>query len=133
MTHVPRRSAIRASALALAGSVAGCGSLLGEQPSTPHEPELEVLVVNATDATIAVTVVAYRGDESVFEHTYHLGPGKADESEAVPEVPTAVEVDVRDGVRVQTDYSVPATCESPEVNVTVSPEEVDVDNGCVRP
>ena len=111
------------------GLVAGCSSPLG-QP-TEHEPQLEVFVTNAREESIRVTVTAVRGSTEFFGHSYTLTPGEGDESESFVGTPTEVRVSIRNGRTVTREYSVPVSCDSPELNVTIEPDEIMVTNGCV--
>ena len=111
--------------------LAGCSSLLGGEQSTGQKPQLEVFVTNALEEPVEVTVTATRGSTEFFSHSYSLAPGEGDESQSFVGTPTEVRVSIRDGRAVTRDFSVPASCDSPEVNVTLEPDEVMVTNGCV--
>lgn len=114
-----------------AGTLAGCSSLLGRNESTDHKPQLEVFVTNALEESIRVTVTASRGSTDFFSHSYTLEPGEGDESESFVGTPTEVRVSMRDGRSVTREFAVPASCDSPELNVTIEADDVLVTNGCV--
>jgi len=114
-----------------AGAFAGCSSLFGESQPADSKPQLEVFVANALEADIEVTISALRGSTEFFSHTYSLEPGTGDESQSFVGTPTEVTVDIKNGRSVTRDYSVPASCDSPELNVTIEPDEILVTNGCV--
>lgn len=113
------------------GVLAGCPSPPGGDGSTGHKPQLEVFVTNALDKSVQVTVTASRGSTELLSESYTLAPGEGDESNSVVGTPTEVRVSVRDGRTVTREYSAPASCDSPELNVTVEPDEILVTNGCV--
>ena len=112
------------------GVLAGCPSPFGDE-STDHKPQLEVFVTNALDESVRVTVTASRGSTELLSESYTLAPGEGDESNSFVGTPTEVRVSVRDGRTVTREYSTPASCDSPELNVTVEPDEIPVTNGCV--
>jgi hypothetical protein len=127
------RRAVLAGGLSVgAGALAGCSSLLGQSQPQESKPQLEVFVANALEAEVRVTITARRGSTEFFSHTYSLGPGKGDESQSFVGTPTAVTVDIQNGRSVTREYSVPGSCESPELNVTIEPDEILVTNGCVN-
>jgi hypothetical protein len=113
-----------------AGILAGCSSLLGGDESTDHKPQLEVFVTNALDESAQVTVTASRGSTDFFNHSYTLAPGEGDESESFVGTPTEVRVSIADGRRVTREFSIPESCNSAELNVTIEADEVLVTNGC---
>jgi len=113
------------------GVLAGCPSVLDGDGSRDHKPQLEVFVTNAREESVRVTVTAVRGSTEFFSHGYALEPGHGDESESFVGTPTEIRVSIRSGRTVTREYSVPATCESPEVNVTIGSDAIDVTNGCV--
>jgi hypothetical protein len=92
-----------------------------------------VFVTNALDESVRVTVTASRGPTEFFSGSYTLAPGEGDESESFVGTPTEVRVSVQDGRSVTRTYSVPASCDSPELNVTIELDEVMVTNGCASP
>ena len=112
------------------GLLAGCSSLVEQNPPPGDKPELEVFVTNALEESVRVIITAVRGSTEFFTHTYTLGPGKGDESKSFVGIPTEIQVSVHDGRTVTRAYSVPASCESPEVNVTIEPDSIMVTNGC---
>jgi len=128
-----RRQLLLGGASGGAGVLAGCSSLLGENGATEHKPQLEVFVTNALDRSVRVTVTASRGSTEFFSGSYTLAPGEGDESESFVGTPTEVRVSVQDGRSVTRAYSVPASCGSPELNVTIESGEVMVTNGCASP
>ena len=125
-----RRQLLLGGASGGAGVLAGCSSLLGGSGSTEHKPQLEVFVTNALDESVRVTVTASRGSTELFSGSYALAPGEGDESESFVGTPTEVRVSIQDGRSVTRTYSVPASCDSPELNVTIEPDEIMVTNGC---
>ncbi|WP_436910359.1 hypothetical protein [Halosimplex marinum] len=88
-------------------------------------------MANALDESVRVTVTALRGSSELFGHSYSLEPGKGDESKSFVGTPAKVRVSIQNGRTVTRDYSVPVSCESPEVNVTIEPDEILITNGCV--
>lgn len=92
---------------------------------------MEVFVANALEESVRVTVTAFRGSTEFFSHSYSLGPGKGDESKSFVGTPTKVRVSIQNSRTVRRDYSVPVSCESPELNVTIESDEILVTNGCV--
>jgi hypothetical protein len=114
-----------------AAVLAGCSSLLDQNQSERSKPRLEVFVANALEESVRVTVTAFRGSTEFFSHSYSLGPGKGDESKSFVGTPTKVRVSIQNSRTVRRDYSVPVSCESPELNVTIEPDEILVTNGCV--
>lgn len=126
-----RRQVLLGSLSGCAGLLAGCSSLVEQNSSQEHKPRLEVFVANALQESVQVTITAMRGSTEFFSHTYTLGPGKGDESESFVGTPTEVRVSIQNGRTVTREYSVPASCESPEANVTIEPDAIMVTNGCV--
>jgi hypothetical protein len=126
-----RRQVLVGGLSVCAGTLAGCSSLLGRNESTDRKPQLEVFVTNALDESVQVTVTASRGSTDFFSHSYTLAPGEGDESESFVGTSTEVRVSMRDGRTVTREFSVPASCDSPELNVTIEADEVLVTNGCV--
>jgi hypothetical protein len=112
------------------GLLAGCFSLLEQDQSEGHKPQIEVFVVNALEESIQVTVTAIRGSTEFFTHSYTLTPDEGDESKSFVGTPTEIQISIQNGRDVTRDYSVPASCESPEVNVTIEADEIMVTNGC---
>lgn len=125
-----RRRVLLRGVTGCVGLLAGCSSLVEQNPPQGDKPQLEVFVVNSLQESVQVTVTAVRGSTEFFSHTYTLGPGKGDESELFVGTPTEIHVSIRDGRTVTREYSVPASCESPEVNVTIEPDSIMVTNGC---
>ena len=118
----------------LSGSVgvfAGCSGIFSRNQPEAHKPRLEVYVANDLDESVRVTITALRGSTEFFSHTYTLGPGKGDESESFVGSPTAVKVAIENGRTETQEFSVPPTCESPDLNITIKPGEILVTNGCV--
>lgn len=113
------------------GLLAGCSSVLERADSRGHKPQLEVFVANARQESVRVTITASRGSTEFFSHTYALDPGHGDESESFVGTPTEIRVSIPNGRTVTREYSVPASCETPEVNVTIGPDTIEVTNGCV--
>lgn len=126
-----RRAVLAGGLSAGAGALAGCSSLLGNSQPEESKPQLEVFIANALEEDVGVTITARRGSTEFFSHTYSLGPGKGDESQSFVGTPTEVTVELRNGRSVTREYSVPSSCESPELNVTIEPDEIMVTNGCV--
>lgn len=126
-----RRQVLLGGLSGCVGFLAGCPSLGDQDSQRDHKPTLEVFVVNALDASVQVTVTASRGSTEFFSHTYTLDPGDGDESESFVGTPTDVHVSIRNGRTVSGDFSVPVSCESPELNVTIEPDDILVTNGCV--
>lgn len=126
-----RRQVLLGGLSGCAGFLAGCSSVVEQNPSPEHKPRLEVFVANARQESVQVTITAMRGSTEFFSHTYTLGPGKGDESQSFVGTPTEIGVSIQNGRTVTREYSVPATCESPEVNVTIEPDTIMVTNGCV--
>lgn len=114
-----------------AGLLAGCYSLVEQDESEEHKPQIEVFVVNALQDSIRVTVTASRGSTEFFNHSYTLAPDEGDESKSFVGTPTEIQISIQDGRDITRDYSVPASCDSPEVNVTIEPDDIMVTNGCV--
>jgi hypothetical protein len=128
-----RRSALRAAATAATAAVAGCSTLVGDGgDATTSRPTLEVFLANELPTDATITVSAFRGDERLFEHTYHLEAGHGDESQTVVGIPTAVRVGVDGGRSTAVSFSTPADCDDPEINVWVEPDVISVNNGCVQ-
>lgn len=113
------------------GLLGGCSSLGDRTPSRGPKPQLEVFVANGRQESVRVTVTAVRGSTEFFSHTYQLTPGEGDESESFVGTPTELIVSIQHGSTVSREYSIPASCESPEVNVTIEPQIIRVTNGCV--
>ena len=126
-----RREALLGGVSACAGILAGCSSIFGESLPEEPKPQLEVFVTNALEESVRVTITALRGSTEFFSHSYSLGPGKGDESNSFVGTPTEVRVSIRNGRTVMRKYSVPASCESPDLNVTIEPDEILVTHGCV--
>lgn len=126
-----RRQVLLGGITGCVGLFAGCSSLVEQDQPKDHKPQLEVFVANALQESIRVTITASRGSTEFFTHTYTLAPGKGDESKSFVGTPTEVHVSIRNGRTVAREYSVPASCESPEVNVTIEPDTIMVTNGCV--
>jgi hypothetical protein len=126
-----RRAVLAGGLSAAAGALAGCSSLLGQSQPEESKPQLEVFVANALEEDVGVTITALRGSTEFFSHTYSLGPGEGDESQSFVGTPTEVTVGIRNGRSVTREYSAPSSCESPELNVTIEPDEILVTNGCV--
>lgn len=126
-----RRQMLLGSLSGCAGFLAGCSSLVGQNQPTEHKPQLEVFVTNALEKSVRVTITAIRDSAEFFNHTYTLGPGKGDESESFVGTPTEIRVSIENGRTVTREYSVPASCDSPELNVTIESGDIIVTNGCV--
>lgn len=109
----------------------GCSSFADQNQSKEHKPQLEVFVTNGLQESVQVTITAMRSSTEFFSHTYTLGPGKGDESRSFVGTPTEIRVSIRNGREVTREYSAPASCESPEVNVTIESGSIRVSNGCV--
>lgn len=114
-----------------AGFLAGCSSLFEQNRPEENKPQMEVFVVNALEESVRVTITAVRGSTEFFSRSYTLAPGKGDESKSFVGTPTEIRVSIQSGRTVTPDYSVPVSCESPELNVTIEPDEIVVTNGCV--
>lgn len=114
-----------------AGILAGCASLVERDEPEEHKPQIEAFVVNALEESVQVTITASRGSTEFFSHSYTLAPGKGDESESFVGTPTEVNISIQNGREVAREYSVPASCESPELNITIEPDDIMVTNGCV--
>lgn len=112
--------------------LAGCSSLFEQNQPEEHKPQMEVFVTNALEESVQVTITASRGSTVYFNHSYTLAPGKGDESESLVGTPTEIRVAIQNGRTVTQDYSVPASCESPDVNITIEPDEIMVTNGCAK-
>lgn len=125
-----RRQLLLGGLSGIAGVMSGCSSLLGQNQPTQAKPQLEVFVTNALEESVRVTVTATRGSTEFFSNTYRLAPGEGDESDSFVGTPTGVQVSLQGGRTVTREYSVPASCNSPELNVTVEPDEILVTNGC---
>jgi len=126
-----RRQFLLGGVSGCAGLFAGCSSLLERDRSSERKPKLEVFVTNALEESVRVTVTAVRDSTELFSHTYALDPGKGDESESFVGTPTEIEVSIQNGRSVVREFAVPASCDSPELNVTIQPDDVLVTNGCV--
>ncbi|MFW5896438.1 MAG: hypothetical protein ACOCUA_03550 [archaeon] len=126
-----RRRTLVGGISGVAGVLAGCVSILERNQPGEHEPQLEVFVVNALEESVRVTITASRGSTEFFSQSYTLAPGKGDESKSFVGTPTEIHVSIQNGRDVTRAYSVPASCESPELNVTIEPDDVMVTNGCV--
>lgn len=126
-----RRQLLLSSISGCAGVLAGCSSLYEQNQPREHKPKLEVFVTNALEASVRVTITAVRGSTEFFSGSYTLAPGEGDESQSFVGTPTEIHVSIRDGRTVTREYSVPATCDSPALNVTIEPDEILVTNGCV--
>lgn len=96
-----------------------------------HKPQLEVFVTNDLQESVRVTISAIRGSTEFFSASYSLTPGEGDESEFFVGTPTKVRVSIQNGRTVTQEYSVPVSCESPELNVLIEPGDIMVTNGCV--
>ena len=131
LCRMNRRQVLAGAGSGCIGVLAGCSSLLGGDQSTEQKPQLEVFVANALGESVEVTVTATRGSTEFFSHSYSLAPGEGDQSESFVGTPTEVRVSIRSGQTVTRDFSVPASCDSPDINVTLEPDEVLVTNGCV--
>lgn len=90
-----------------------------------------MFVTNALQEPIRVTITAMRGSTEFFSDSYTLSPGDGDESKSFVGTPTKVHVSIQNGRSVTREYSVPVSCESPDLNVTIEPDEIRVTNGCV--
>jgi hypothetical protein len=128
---VNRREFLLGGISSCVGILAGCSSLIGHNQPAESKPQLEVFVANALEESVRVTVTALRGSTEMFSHSYSLGAGKGDESKSFVGTPMSVEVSIQDGRTVTREYSVPPECESPELNITIEPDEILVTNGCV--
>jgi hypothetical protein len=126
-----RRQLLRGGLSGCAGGLAGCSSIFGQNQPTEHKPQLEVFVTNAVEESVQVTITATRGSTEFFSHSYTLTPGEGDESKSFVGTPTEVQVSIQNGRTVSRDYSVPASCDSPELNVTIESDEIMVTNGCI--
>lgn len=126
-----RRAVLVGSVTGCVGVLAGCVSFVGQNRPEDAKPQLEVFVANAIDEPVRVSITARRGSTAFFSHSYSLGPGEGDESESFGGTPTDVYVSIQHGRTVTRAYSVPPPCESPELNVTIEPDEILVTNGCV--
>lgn len=125
-----RRQLLLGSLSGGAGVLAGCPSLLGQTRSTDGKPQLEVFVASGLDESVRVTITASRGSTEFFSDTYRLGPGEGDESKSFVGTPTEVRVSIQNGRAVTREFSIPESCDSPELNVTLEAEEIMVTNGC---
>jgi hypothetical protein len=126
-----RRQLLLGGISGCAGLLAGCSSLSEQNQADEHKPEIEVFVTNALEESIQVTITASRGSTELFSHSYSLAPGKGDEARSFVGTPTEVHVSIQNSRNVTREYSVPAACESPELNVTIEPGDIMVTNGCV--
>ena len=113
------------------GLLAGCSSLVEQNTPQGYKPRLEVFVANALQESVRVTITALRGSTELFSYTYTLDPGEGDESESFVDTPTEIHVSTRNGRTAMREYSIPKSCESPEVNVTIEPQTIMVTDGCV--
>lgn len=113
------------------GVLAGCSSLFGQNQPTEHKSQREVFVANTLAESVRVTVTAIRGSTELFSRTYTLDPGKGDQSESFVGTPREIHVSIQNGRTVTREYFAPASCDSPELNVTIEPDEILVTNGCV--
>ncbi|WP_168219976.1 hypothetical protein [Salarchaeum sp. JOR-1] len=77
-----------------------------------------------------VTITAMRGSTEFFSHTYTLNPGEGDESKSFVGTPAEIRVSIRNGRTAAREYSIPASCESPAVNVAIEADSISVSNGC---
>ena len=125
-----RREVLLGGLCGCIGGLAGCAVLNSEDASERSKPQPEVFVTNATQESLTLTVRALRGSTEFFSHTYTLAPGNGDESESFVGTPTEVYISIQNGRTVTREYSVPASCESPDVNVTIEPDAIMVTNGC---
>lgn len=126
-----RREALVGGISICAGALAGCSSIFGQNRPEEPKPQLEVFVANALEESIQVAITARRGSTEFFSHSYSLGPGKGDESESFVGTPTEVRVSIENGRTVTREYSIPVSCETPALNVTIESDEILVTNGCV--
>jgi predicted small lipoprotein YifL len=124
---VSRRRVLSLTAAALIGALSGCND-----SGPPELPEFRVLIANGTERTVSVTVWLYRDDSLFDSYNYTLGPGKADESEAVDTEPERVEIDVRGRHTTTHGYSVPANCRNPNIKIHVESDTSKLNNGCLR-
>ena len=125
-----RRQFLRGGVSGCAGVLAGCSSTFGQDQPTEQKPQLEVFVTNALEESIQVTITATRGSTEFFSHSYTLTSSEGDESKSFVGSPTEVQVSIQNGRTISRDYSVPASCDYPELNVTIGPDEIIVTNGC---
>lgn len=108
-------------------ALAGCQS----NPGEAERESIEVMIENFTSQAVTAEVTALYRETVLFEHTYELSAGHADESLSVPKQPTRVRVNVIGGPELDADYSAPLDCSSAEVNVWIEPEGISLNNGCV--
>lgn len=128
-----RRQFLVSSLSGCVGLLAGCLSHRGQNQPAEHKPQLEVFVTNAFEESVQVTITAGRGSTEFFSDSYTLDSGEGDESKSFVGTPTEIHVSIQNGRTVSREYSVPASCESPELNVTIEPDHIRVTNGCVTP
>ena len=126
-----RRKVLLGGIAGCVGILAGCSSIRSQNQPEEPKPQLEVYVANALEKSVRVTITALRGSTEFFSHSYTLGPGEGDESESFVGTPTVVTVAIQNSRTVTREYSVPPTCESPDLNITIEPDEISVTNGCV--
>ena len=115
--------------IGLSLSIAGCPTIDTERSRSGNQ--IEVFVGNLRRENITITVKAT--DESgtiLFNHTYQLRKGHADESKSVPTDSQTIEAIVEDGPQEKFEFSVPLECEHPQVNIWVRTDSIDLNNGC---
>lgn len=127
-----RRQILVGAVSCCAGGLAGCASLFDQDDPDDHKPQLEVFVTNALERSIQVTITATRGSTVFFTQSYDLAPGEGDESQSFVGTPRDIRVSIQDGRTVTREYSIPASCDSPELNITIEPDDIMVTNGCVN-
>jgi len=102
------------------------GCLQDEQAETGKE----VAVHNNQNANSSISVTLLNSGEVVFEETYPIESGKADESRSVSDPIDTVRVSVENGPTTEEGYNPPASCRSPSVIVQVKESEIIIGNGC---
>jgi hypothetical protein len=125
-----RRQVLVSGLTGYAGILAGCSIPFERNRPEGSKPQLEVFVANTLEEQIQVTVAAFRGSSELFTHEYTLTPREGDESKSFVGTPTEIRVSIEGGRIVTRGYSLPPSCESPGVNVTIEPDEILVTNDC---